>query len=57
MKSRPLLYYRTKEQVEAYRRIPVLQRLRGLEAQMEFFYHAMPKKARKIMEKLNRGDL
>ena len=34
---KPLLYYRTREDIEAYRKKPVKEKLRWLEAQMEFF--------------------
>jgi hypothetical protein len=48
----PLLYYKTREQIEAYLKKPTEQKLRWLEAQMEFFYKAMPPKAKKIRAKL-----
>jgi hypothetical protein len=57
MKAKPLLYYRTREQIEAYRRKPVRERLKWLEAQMEFFHRAMSEKAKKIRERLERGNL
>ena len=57
MKDRPLLYYRSKEEIEAYRKKPAIDKLRWLEAQMEFLYKAMPKKAKKIRDKLMRGEL
>ena len=53
----PLLYYKTKEDIEFYRKKPVKQKLQWLEAQMEFFHKAMPVKAKKIREKLNSGKL
>jgi hypothetical protein len=53
----PLLYYKTKEDIESYRKKPVKQKLQWLEAQMEFFHKAMPVKAKKIWEKLNSGKL
>ena len=53
----PLIYYRTKEQIEQWRRTPLPLRLRWLEAQMEFFYKAMPQKAKKIREKIERGEI
>jgi hypothetical protein len=52
----PLLYYKTKKEVEAYRKKPVKLKLQWLEAQMEFFYKAMPWKAKRIREKLREGD-
>jgi len=53
----PLLYYRTKEEIEAYRKKPVTLKLQWLEAQMEFFYKAMPAKAKRIREKLRKGEM
>ena len=50
MSNAPLLYYRTKERIEEYRRRPALQKLKWLEAQMEFFYYAMSDKAKKIRD-------
>ena len=47
-----LLYYKTKEQIEEYRKKPALEKLVWLEAQMEFFYKAMPEKAKRIRERL-----
>ena len=57
MKAEPLLYYRTKEQIDAYRKLPVKAKLMWLEAQMEFFHKAMPEKAKKIRDRLTRGKL
>jgi len=56
-RGEPLLYYKTKEEIEAHRRKPVRLKLRWLEAQMEFFHRAMPPKAKKIREKLRSGAL
>ena len=53
----PLLYYRTIEDIKAYRKTPVSWRLQWLEAQMEFFHKAMPLKAKKIRAKLKAGRL
>ncbi|MCS7203862.1 MAG: hypothetical protein NZ809_05385 [Thermodesulfovibrio sp.] len=50
--EQPLLYYKTKEQIEEYRKKPVELKLRWLEEQMQFFYYAMPEKAKIIREKL-----
>ncbi|MCJ7496496.1 MAG: hypothetical protein MUP68_20020 [Deltaproteobacteria bacterium] len=55
--KRPLLYYKTKEDIEAYRKTPVNLKLQWLEAQMEFFHKAMPAKAKKIREKLRQGEI
>ena len=48
MTDKPLIYYRTDEEIETYRKKPAIEKLRWLEAQMEFFYKAMPKRAKKI---------
>ncbi len=55
--KRPLLYYKTREDIEAYRKKPVNLKLQWLEAQMEFFHKAMPAKAKKIREKLRQGEI
>ena len=52
-----MLYYKTREQVEAYLKKPVEQKLQWLEAQMEFFYKAMPPKAKRIREKFQKPGL
>jgi len=56
-KEMPLLYYRTKGEIEAYRKKPVKLKLQWLEAQMEFFHKAMPPKAKRIREKLQKPGL
>jgi len=56
-KEMPLLYYKTREQIEAYLKKPAEQKLRWLEAQMEFFYKAMPPKAKRIRGKLQKPGL
>ncbi|MBI4743343.1 MAG: hypothetical protein HY776_00685 [Actinobacteria bacterium] len=57
MKNEPLLYYKTKEEIESYRKKSVKLKLEWLEAQMEFFYKAMPEKAKKIRKKLKLGKI
>jgi hypothetical protein len=57
LKEMPLLYYRTKGEIEAYRRKPTQLKLQWLQAQMEFFYKAMPPKAKKIRENLQKPGL
>ncbi len=57
MEERPLLYYKTDEDIKRYKRKPVKQKLKWLEAQMEFFHKAMPKKAKKIRERLMKGEI
>jgi len=53
----PFLYYKSKEEIEAYRKKPVKLKLQWLQAQMEFFHKAMPAKANKIREKLEKGEI
>jgi hypothetical protein len=53
----PLLYYKTREEIEAYRKKPVELKLQWLEAQMEFFHKAMPPKAKKIRNKFRKGEI
>ena len=55
--DRPLLYYKSKEEMEAYRKKPVKLKLQWLQAQMEFFHKAMPAKAKKIREKFEKGEI
>jgi hypothetical protein len=56
-KALPLLYYKTREEIEAYRKKPVELRLRWLESQMEFFHNAMSPKAKRIREKFRNPGL
>lgn len=53
----PLLYYKTKEDIQSYMRKPVSVKLKWLEAQMEFFHKAMPAKAKRIREKFRMGKI
>lgn len=53
----PLLYYKTKEKIEAYLQKPMALKLQWLESQMEFFHKAMPPKAKKVREKLRKGEI
>ncbi len=55
--TEPLLYYKTREEILAYRRKPVDVKLQWLQAQMEFFHCAMPEKAKKIRDKLKHGTI
>jgi hypothetical protein len=57
IQERPLLYYKTKEDIEAYKRKSVKLKLQWLQAQMEFFYRAMPDEAKRIRDKLKRGEI
>jgi hypothetical protein len=47
-----LLYYRTREEIERYRKLPALQKLRWVETMMEFLHKAMPEKAKRIRDGL-----
>ncbi len=53
--SRILLYYRSKEQVEAWRDVPVADKLDRLQMQAEFFHKVMPAKAQRIRDQLKEG--
>ncbi len=57
LEEMPLIYYKTREEIEAFRKKPVELKLQWLEAQMEFFHKAMPPKAKRIREKLRRGKI
>ena len=57
VKERPLLYYKTREDIESYRRKPAELKLQWLEAQMEFFHEAMPDKAKKIRDRFLAGEI
>jgi hypothetical protein len=57
MKNEPLLYYRTKEQIDAYRKMPVEEKLERMEAWMEFFDAAMSRKAKEVRARFNKGEL
>ncbi len=51
-KSEWLLYYRTTEEIDRYRKVPALQKLRWLEMMMEFLNKAMPPKAKEIRDRI-----
>jgi hypothetical protein len=55
--QQPLFYHKTREDIEIYRKKSVKLKLQWLEAQMEFFYKAMPKEAKRIGDKLKRGEI
>ena len=57
VQKRPLLYYKTKEDIEAYKKKPVKLKLQWLEAQMEFFHKAMPNEAKRMRDKLKGGEI
>jgi len=50
-----LLYYRTREQIQAYRKVPLEQKLAWLQMQMEFYHDCMPEHAKKFRDKFNKG--
>jgi hypothetical protein len=51
------LYYRTEKAIVAYQRKSVKHKLQWLQAQMEFFHKAMPKKAKQARDRLLKGEL
>lgn len=55
--DKPLMYYRTMEEIRAYRKKSVKLKMQWLEAQTEFFHKAMPEKAKRIREKIEKGRL
>ena len=55
--ERPLLYHKSREDIETYRNKPLHLKLQWLEAQMEFFHKAMSSKAKRIRDKLQRGEI
>jgi hypothetical protein len=55
--GRPLLYHKTKEDIEIHRKKSVKLKLQWLEAQMEFFHKAMPNEAKRMRDKLRRGEI
>lgn len=57
MKNKPLLYYKTREDIERYKKKPAKYKLQWLEAQMEFFHKAMSEKAKVIRDRLRQGEL
>ena len=52
MSDTPLLYYRTREQMIAYRNKPVLEKLQQLQAWMMFLHAAMPEKSKQFRDKM-----
>ncbi|NCO68879.1 MAG: hypothetical protein GW873_10260 [Nitrospirae bacterium] len=54
VEDEPFLYYKTEEDIRSYKNKPLDLKLKWLEAQMEFFYKAMPEKAKKIRDKLTK---
>lgn len=57
LKEMPFIYYRTKGEIVDYLKKPTELKLQWLEAQMEFFHKAMPLKAKRIRERLQKPGL
>lgn len=57
MKDEPFLYYKSRQEIQAFRRKPVTLKLQWLEAQMEFFHNAMPARAKRIRDRMKKGKL
>ncbi|TAN44195.1 MAG: hypothetical protein EPN22_06825 [Nitrospirae bacterium] len=53
----PLLYHKTKEEIQSYMEKPVKEKFEWLETQMEFFYKTMPPKAKRLRDSLKKEDL
>lgn len=51
MKSPPPLYYRSKEQIAAYCAMPVEQKIRKLEMEMELMYYIRLERERNAVHK------
>ncbi len=49
----PLLYYRTKEDIETYAQKPVEAKFSWLQSQMEFFFTSMTEEAKKARERIS----
>ncbi|MDF1525931.1 MAG: hypothetical protein RRA15_11635 [bacterium] len=56
-KDRLLLYYRTLEQMKAYRKVPVEQKFAWLQMQMEFYHECMSEKAKRFRDRFNNGKI
>jgi hypothetical protein len=50
-------YHVTDEQIEAYRKLPIEERLRWLEEAREFLAKILPNEQLEIMEKFRRGEI
>jgi hypothetical protein len=50
MSDTPLLYYRSKEQIDAYRALPAEQKVRKLEMEMELMHYMRQGRARLVAE-------
>ena len=50
-------YYVSREQIEAFRKLPVEERLRWLEEAREFMIRFMPPRNWEILQKFRRGEI
>jgi len=50
-------YTYTKEKFEAYKKVPVGQKLEWLEKMNRFLYYFMPTKSKELREKLRKGEI
>lgn len=50
-------YHVTEEQIRAYRKMPIDERLRWLEEALEFMVHALPPDKWEILQKFRRGEI
>lgn len=49
----PLLYYRTRKDIEAYAQKSIEAKFSWLQSQMEFFFKSMPEEAKRARERLS----
>lgn len=49
----PLLYYRTRKDIEAYAQKSIEAKFSWLQSQMEFFFRSMPEEAKRARERLS----
>jgi len=53
----PLLYYRSREQIMEYLKMPVEEKLLRLEMMAEFFYNTMTEKNKRICDDFVQGKI
>ena len=56
-RGRLLTYYRSMEEICAYRKVPVRQKLEWLEKANTFLHRAMSRKAKMIRERFRKGQI
>ncbi len=49
----PLLYYRTRKDIEAYAQKSIEAKFSWLQSQMEFFFRSMPEEAKRARERIS----